>query len=87
MTKKREDKVVKKVVRSLKSDDIDIGFTSNFDDPAESRTIASRKRIHDKVDSDVTRFLATGGKIKRVKSHVTADPPQRPSNHYGQRPI
>jgi len=62
-------------------------FLSGFDEPAESRTVASRKRIHDKVASDISRYLATGGKIRRIADHVTADPPKRPSYRYGQRPI
>jgi len=65
----------------------ELDFLSGFDEPAESRTVASRKRIHDKVDCDVSRYLATGGKINRIAAHVTADPPKRPSYRYGQRPI
>lgn len=64
-----------------------VDFSGGFDEPAESRTVASRKRIHEQVDSDISRYLATGGKIERIANHVTADPPKRPSYRYGQRSI
>ena len=75
----------KAAAKKTAADSLD--FLSGFDEPAESRTVASRKRIHDKVDCDISRYLATGGKINRIADHVTADPPKRPSYRYGQRPI
>jgi SutA RNAP-binding domain len=67
--------------------DIDLGFMGSREESAEHRTIASRKRLHDKVDIDVEAFLADGGEIQYVQPHVTADPIERPRNQYGQRPI
>ncbi|ARN76342.1 hypothetical protein BST96_08405 [Oceanicoccus sagamiensis] len=54
---------------------------------ADTRTIASRKRLHDQMSDDVEAFLARGGQISKIDPHVTADPPKRPVSHYGQRPI
>jgi 3-methyladenine DNA glycosylase/8-oxoguanine DNA glycosylase len=68
------------------TDDI-VDFLSGGDEPAESRSVASRKRIHEKVEADISRYLATGGIIDHIADHVTADPPKRPSYRYGQRPI
>ncbi len=62
-------------------------FTSNREDVAASRTVASRQRVRDQLSDDVEAFLARGGKISQVDANVTADPPKRPESNYGQRPI
>lgn len=67
--------------------EIDLGFMGSREEAAESRTIASRKRLHEKLDNDVEAFLANGGKIQQIQPHVTADPIVRPRSQYGQRPI
>jgi len=67
--------------------DIDLGYIGSREESAEFRTIASRKRLHEKVDHDVEAFLAKGGEIQQVDPHVTADPIERPRSQYGQRPI
>ena len=67
--------------------EIDFGFMGSREESAEHRTIASRRRVHEKVIDDIDEFLASGGKIKHVKPHVTADPIVRPRSQYGQRPI
>ncbi|MFT5690691.1 MAG: hypothetical protein ACI92E_000014 [Oceanicoccus sp.] len=72
---------------NLKSQGIDLNFMGSPEETAESRTVASRKRIHEQVDADISKFLAKGGRISRVDSTVTGDPPRRPNYRYGQRPI
>lgn len=67
--------------------EIDLNFMGSLEETAESRTIASRKRIHDQVDADISVFLAKGGRISCVDSKVTSDPPQRPQYRYGRHPI
>ena len=32
-------------------------------------------------------FLARGGKVQEIESNVVADPPKKPDNKYGSRPI
>jgi len=32
-------------------------------------------------------FLARGGKVQEVEANVVADPPKKPDNKYGSRPI
>lgn len=57
------------------------------DETAESRTIASRMKIRDKVEEDIARFLSKGGAIDEIDSDVTADPPRKPESNYGARAI
>ncbi len=66
---------------------LDIGYMGSREERADTRTIASRKRLHDQMNNDVDAFLARGGQINKIDPHVTADPPKRPVSHYGQRPI
>jgi len=66
---------------------IDLGYIGSREETAESRTIDSRKRLREKMNADVEAFLNSGGQIKNIDPHVTADPPQKPTSHYGERPI
>ena len=65
----------------------DISYMGSREETADSRTVASRKRIRDQLSDEIEAFLARGGKIDHVDAHVTADPPKKPSSNYGQRPI
>ena len=66
---------------------LDLSYMGSREERADTRTIASRKRLHDQMNDDVAAFLARGGEISHIDSHVTADPPKRPVSHYGSRPI
>lgn len=66
---------------------IDLSYIGSREDSADSRTVASRQRLRDQLSSDVEAYLARGGKIDQVDTNVSADPPKRPENNYGQRPI
>ncbi len=57
------------------------------DGMAEDRSVSSRERLREELNSAVEAFLASGGKIEKVDPHVTADPPKKPDNNYGSRPI
>lgn len=71
----------------LDSDDaVDIDFSSR-EDRSGIRTVAARQVLHDKLTSEVEAFLARGGKIDQVPSFVSADPPKRPVNKYGQHSL
>ena len=66
---------------------IDVGFMGSREESADARTIASRNRLRDQMGGEVEAFLSHGGKIAHIAPHVTADPPQKPTNHYGRRPL
>ena len=51
------------------------------------RSIASRRKLRSKMDSDVDAFLKKGGKIDKIEPNVMADPPRKPTSNYGSRPI
>ena len=51
------------------------------------RSIASRKKLRNKVDSEVENFLNAGGSINKIEANVMADPPRKPTSNYGSRPI
>lgn len=56
------------------------------DDP-ELRTVSSRQKLREEMDSEIERFLSQGGRITEVPANVTADPPKKPESNYGGRPI
>lgn len=60
---------------------------SDKDDSADETSVASREAVRKELDEQIQAFLAKGGKIETVDPHVTADPPQKPSNNYTSRPI
>ena len=51
------------------------------------RSIASRKKLRNKMNGDVEAFLKNGGSIDHVEPNVMADPPRKPTSNYGSRPI
>lgn len=51
------------------------------------RSIASRKKLRNKMDADVEAFLNKGGQIDEIEANVMADPPRKPTSNYGSRPI
>ena len=68
-------------------DGADIGFLGSRDEPAEERTVESRKKLRASLDAQVEEFLKKGGKIEEVPSNLSNDPPKKPSGEYGNRPI
>ncbi len=66
---------------------MDLSFIGSKDDIAETRSVESRVRIRSVLDSDVDKFLKSGGKINSIKSNVIADPPKRPESSYGSKSI
>ncbi len=73
--------------KNSESTKIDFNYLGSRDEQAETRTVASRKRLREKMQSDVDAFLLRGGKILSVDTFVTADPPSKPTGDYGSRPI
>lgn len=68
-------------------DGIDISFLGSRDEPAEERTVESRKKLRASMDAQIEEFLKKGGEIEEVPSNITADPPKKPTSEYGNRPI
>lgn len=62
-------------------------MASSREDAPEARSVTSRCRIRDQLNSDIEAFLQHGGAIHHVDTHVMADPPRRPTSEYGSRPI
>jgi hypothetical protein len=69
------------------SDGVEAVPNSGRDTGDDSYSIAARERLRNEMANDVEAFLRRGGKISYIDANVTADPPQRPENHYGERPI
>lgn len=67
--------------------DLDLEYLGSKDEAAETRTLASRARLRSQMDDDIEKFLSKGGKISEIEPNVTADPPTKPVNSYGSRPI
>jgi hypothetical protein len=60
---------------------------ANTEDDAEVRTVSSREHLRKQLEEEMKRFLSNGGKIEQVSDDVVSDPPQKPKNEYGSRPI
>lgn len=82
------------------ADDIEDDFGSDDAVPEETQSgdatssgiaidysLSSKDKEREELDRQVAEFLARGGKISQVDTHVCADPPQKPSSSYGSRPI
>lgn len=68
-------------------DGVDIGFLGSRDEPADQRTVESRNKLRQSLNSQIEAFLKGGGEIEEIPSNFTSDPPQKPSGEYGNRPI
>ena len=68
-------------------DGVDIGYLGSRDEPAEERTVESRKKLRESLSNQVEQFLKNGGKIQEIPTNVTADPPKKPNGEYGNRSI
>ncbi|BFM09352.1 hypothetical protein [Halioxenophilus aromaticivorans] len=77
---------------SIDSTDAADDNSSSSDDSSNSGiaidySLASKDKEREELDRQIAEFLARGGKISQVDTHVCADPPQKPSSSYGSRPI
>lgn len=50
-------------------------------------SIEAKNKDRDALAKAMEEFLARGGKIQEVEPNVVADPPKKPDNKYGSRPI
>lgn len=59
----------------------------NATDGSVEEAIGAREAARVQMEEQVQAFLAKGGEIQNIDAHVTADPPQKPTNNYCSRPI
>ncbi|WP_428241513.1 hypothetical protein [Gynuella sp.] len=57
------------------------------EDHNHARSVTSRSRVREAVAADVESFLKNGGSVTEVPKGLRADPPKKPGNAYGSRPI
>ncbi|WP_332764231.1 transcriptional regulator SutA [Pseudomonas koreensis] len=53
----------------------------------ELPSIEAKNKERDALAKAMEEFLARGGKVQEVEANVVADPPKKPDNKYGSRPI
>lgn len=66
--------------------DFDLDYIGSKDEAAEARTMSSRTRLRQKMESDVEQFLKRGGTIEVIESTLR-QPPKKPKVEYGSDPI
>ncbi|MBJ2233482.1 MAG: hypothetical protein L0G75_01650 [Pseudomonas sp.] len=53
----------------------------------ELPSVEAKNKDRDALARAMEEFLAKGGKVQEVEANVVADPPKKPDNKYGSRPI
>lgn len=53
----------------------------------EMPSMEAKQKERDALAKAMEEFLARGGKVQEVEPNVVADPPKKPNNKYGSRPI
>jgi hypothetical protein len=53
----------------------------------ELPSIEAKQKDRDALARAMEEFLARGGKVQEIDNNVVADPPKKPENKYGSRPI
>ena len=53
----------------------------------ELPSVEAKNKERDALAKAMEEFLAKGGKVQEVEANVVADPPKKPDNKYGSRPI
>ncbi|BAP42206.1 hypothetical protein NJC40_04440 [Pseudomonas sp. 21LCFQ02] len=53
----------------------------------ELPSIEAKQKDRDALARAMEEFLSRGGKVQEVEANVVADPPKKPDNKYGSRPI
>ncbi|KPC25294.1 Uncharacterized protein ABJ99_2442 [Pseudomonas syringae pv. cilantro] len=53
----------------------------------ELPSVEAKNKERDALARAMEEFLARGGKVQEVEANVVADPPKKPENKYGSRPI
>ena len=66
---------------------VDLSYIGSKDEQPEARNVKSRERVRSNLEGDIEAFLKSGGNIDSIEPNVMADPPRKPENSYGSRPI
>ncbi|GAA6132973.1 MULTISPECIES: hypothetical protein [Halopseudomonas] len=53
----------------------------------ESASLEAKEREREMLARQMEEFLSRGGKVQEIDSNVVSDPPRKPDNKYGSRPI
>ena len=53
----------------------------------EMPSMEAKQKERDALARAMEEFLNRGGKVQEVEPNVVADPPKKPDNKYGSRPI
>lgn len=53
----------------------------------ELPSIEAKQKDRDALARAMEEFLSRGGRVQEVEANVVADPPKKPDNKYGSRPI
>ena len=53
----------------------------------EMPSMEAKQKERDALARAMEEFLSRGGKVQEVEANVVADPPKKPDNKYGSRPI
>ncbi|WP_313740136.1 transcriptional regulator SutA [Pseudomonas sp.] len=53
----------------------------------ELPSVEAKQKERDALAKAMEEFLSRGGKVQEVEANVVADPPKKPDNKYGSRPI
>ena len=53
----------------------------------EMPSMEAKQKERDALAKAMEEFLSRGGKVQEVEDNVVADPPKKPDNKYGSRPI
>ncbi|MHC8317130.1 transcriptional regulator SutA [Pseudomonas sp. LB3P31] len=53
----------------------------------ELPSVEAKNKERDALAKAMEEFLAKGGRVQEVEANVVADPPKKPDNKYGSRPI
>ena len=83
------------------AEDVDVADDDSGDAPAptakgkakaavsvdELPSVEAKNKERDALAKAMEEFLARGGKVQEVEANVVADPPKKPDNKYGSRPI
>lgn len=67
--------------------DTDTPNTDALIDNGEQRNVAFKENERSELSSAIEQFLSKGGNVKQIKTGEMTDPPKKPENNYGSRPI
>lgn len=81
--------MTRKTQKKIKSEfnGVDINYLGSKSELAEERTVESRKKLREMLDTQVQQFIDSGGEITHVDTNVTTESVKNPQSSYGNRPI